>query len=457
MSDDKPRRPFRWQALLHRAAAAVFVLDRRRRLLFINAAFERLAGLTLDRARGLHCRHARPVGPDATLDERLAHALTPPPEAARGHVARARRLFVPRAGAAPVWWDVEHFPLRAAGPGHLIIGRVLPVEAPAGQGPELLPERLAALRAQHAGRFSLELLASATPAMARLAAQLRLAAATDAAVHFVGEPGAGKHTAARVLHQLSAARERPFVALDCARLPAAALAAALGGDAVATYGALYLREPAALPRELQQTVADWLAQAAVGPTALPRVLAGSSSPPLDEVRAGRLLEALYWALAPVTIEVPPLRERRDDLPRLVERLLAGLNELGEPAVAGLAPEAAEALRGHAWPGNIAELRRALAAARARATSTVLTLDDLPLEVRLGHRLRLGPAPAGRPVRLEEVMAQVERRLIELALRRAGGDRKRAANLLGLSRARLLRRMEAVGLSEGAELEDIEEG
>src|SRR5262245_27223511 len=112
MTDERPRRPFRWQALLYRAEGAVFVLDRRRRLLFANPAWEQLTDLTLDRARGLHCRHARPIGPDTTLEERVAHVLTPPPEALHGHFSRVRRLFVPRAAAAG-WWDIEFFPIRA--------------------------------------------------------------------------------------------------------------------------------------------------------------------------------------------------------------------------------------------------------------------------------------------------------------------------------------------------------
>src|SRR5262245_56045226 len=219
MADDQPspRRHFRWQALLQRAAGAVFVLDRRRRLLFVNAAWEQLTGLSLDRARGMHCRHVRPLGPDANLEERVAHALTPPPEAVQGQFSRARRLFSHRAAGAPAaptarWWDVEFFPVRAASPepraegapssGHLIIGRVLHVENEAPTGPGLLPERLAALRQRRAGRFRLDLLASGSPAMHRVARQVRLAAATTEPVLLVGEAGTGKQTAAHVLHQL---------------------------------------------------------------------------------------------------------------------------------------------------------------------------------------------------------------------------------------------------------------
>jgi DNA-binding NtrC family response regulator len=220
---------------------------------------------------------------------------------------------------------------------------------------------------------------------------------------------------------------------------------------------LYLREPAALPRDLQQLVSEWLALSATGPAALPRIIAGCTGPPFEEMRAGRLLEGLYWGLAALVIEVPPLRERRDDLPAIAERMLADLNEGAERSVKGLTPEAWEALRGHTWPGNLAELRRAVEAAREKATGEMIGIGDLPLGVRLVERLRQeGGERPPRPIRLEEVMESVERRLIELALRRADGNRRRAAELLGVPRARLFRRMEALGLCKDETKQEAEE-
>src|SRR5262245_1173268 len=143
MSADSPspghgKRPFRWQALLQNATEAVFVLDRRRRLLFVNPPWQALTGLSADRARGLFCRHSRPVLADAPLEDKVAHILTPPPEVLRGTFSRNRRLFHHRLPGEdggtprpPRWWDVEFFPLRQSSPepGYLILGRVLPVHA----------------------------------------------------------------------------------------------------------------------------------------------------------------------------------------------------------------------------------------------------------------------------------------------------------------------------------------
>src|SRR5262245_61325457 len=106
--DEGLKRPFRWHALLQRASDPLFVLDRRRRVLFVNEAWERLTGLALDRARGLLCRRPRPAGPGEPLEDRIAHALTPTPEALAGAFARARRLVhlgLDGRPLAPCWWD----------------------------------------------------------------------------------------------------------------------------------------------------------------------------------------------------------------------------------------------------------------------------------------------------------------------------------------------------------------
>ena len=137
---------FRWRAFFRRSAEPLFVLDRRQRLLFVNAAWEALTGISASDAALLICRRPRPAGPDDSPRAVVEHALTPPPEARRGALTRVRRLLPGRGGQR--WWDVEFFPLRQAGKmeGVLILGRITPVavEEPAAVAP--LPERLVALR-----------------------------------------------------------------------------------------------------------------------------------------------------------------------------------------------------------------------------------------------------------------------------------------------------------------------
>jgi DNA-binding NtrC family response regulator len=241
-------------------------------------------------------------------------------------------------------------------------------------------------------------------------------------------------------------RRRPFIALDCARLSPAALAGVLFGEGelaqASEAGTLYLRLPSRLPREMQQRLAGLLVPADDGRG--PRFVAGLCSDPDDEVRAGSLLDELGSRLATLTIRLPPLRERREDLPRLVEQLLERAGATAGRRVTGLTSAAWEVLRAYPWPGNVAELYGVLACACARAPGERIDVTDLPLYLRLGSK---PPAPVERPLPLRELLEGAERRLIELALRRAGGNKSRAAELLAVWRPLLLRRMSALGVPD----------
>src|SRR5262249_31787422 len=201
------------------------------------------------------------------------------------------------------------------------------------------------------------------------------------ALLLVGESGTGKHWLARTVHHQGLQREGTFVALDCARLPPALLAAILFGDAglarspgVGTY---YLQEPAQLPGDLQERLGQLLEAAAPDPGSearRPRLTAGCSPDPAAAVRAGRLLEGLFCQLGVLTIALPPLRERLADLPFLVERFLARTDEPSR--VKGLTPAAWDVLRGYRWPGNLRELNAVLASARERAAGERLDAADV---------------------------------------------------------------------------------
>jgi DNA-binding NtrC family response regulator len=269
----------------------------------------------------------------------------------------------------------------------------------------------------------------------------------------VGEAGTGKETLARVSHYRSPARERAFAALDCARLPAAVIARLLFG--APGVGAVYLREPACLPRELQLRLCEWLTLESGAGTG-PRIFAGSRTALAEEVRSGRLLEELACALGTLVLEVPPLRQRRDDLPRLVERLLerAGQRDEQPAGAVGLTPAAWEVLRAYSWPGNLRELYAVLGTARARVSGSPPRIDAADLPAALRREQTPGGSPE-RPLPLLALLEQVERRLIELALRRARGNKTRAAELLSIWRPRLLRRLEALGIAAPEEAKSEE--
>jgi DNA-binding NtrC family response regulator len=179
----------------------------------------------------------------------------------------------------------------------------------------------------------------------------------------------------------------------------------------------------------------------------------------DALREGRFREDLYHRLNEFTIQVPPLRERTEDIPVLVEHFLARLGAELEKPVPGATPEAVAALRAYAWPGNVRELRNALKRAAVLAEGTIL-LADLPAEVR-GR----APAPgAGGPARvgtaLKDVVRQVvestERDLILRTLERTRWNRSQAARLLGINHKTLYNKLREYGLLRGDEPEALEE-
>jgi transcriptional regulator with PAS, ATPase and Fis domain len=455
---DRParqRRPsgdsLRWQPFFQRCDEALFVLNRRRRVLFVNRAWEELAGLSAADAHYLVCTRAKPGNLGDPLEEILAHALCPPPDVLQGRGGRTRRLL-PGWPASRRWWDVDFFPFHEGGRLLGILGRVTPVDSEEPPGAAPLPEKLAALRERVAGRSSFDLLASDLPAMRRLAEQVRLASQVGVPVLLVGEPGTGKRTLARVIHFQGPRRDRAFAALDCARLPASAVAGWLLGSNAAARGpaaTVYLAEPAALPRDLQLRLCELLSQpcepGAAGP---PRIVTGCAEPPEPQVRSGKMLEDLACALGALVLPVPPLRQRQADLPQLVERILDRVNVEDGPRVVGLTVAAWELVRGYPWPGNLRELVAVLASARTRARGERIDAADLPATLAAAQKMKDTPGRrSGPPLPLDQLLEQAERRLLELALRQAKGKKVRAAELLGIWRQRLVRRMQALGIAD----------
>jgi DNA-binding NtrC family response regulator len=442
---------FRWQGFFQRCQEPVFLLNGRRTILFVNRAWEALTEMPLAEARGLVCRRRREPRPDSP--EILQHALAPPPEALAGKIVCVRRLLF-GGPAGPRWWDVTFFPFK--GPQGLLgmLGRIVPVAAEQTAGTPLLPERLVALRQRFRQGYSLESLDSQLPAMRRVAEQVRLACQTRSPVLVLGEPGTGKEWIARTLHQESADREKAFAALDCGKLPASALEAVLFGSLLlsrAGVGVVYLKDPQDMPGELQARVADLLTTSGLeaGGSIAPRLIAGCCGDAPADARASRLLPDLHYALSPLTIHVPPLRERLAELPLLVERMFTRLAE-GDQPVKGPSAEALDVLRGHLWPGNLQELHSVLAQACQQARGERIEVGDLPWYLR-------NPAPPPeRNLPLDTLLEQVERRLILLALQKARNNKTRAAETLAIWRPRLLRRMEALGIETEKEESDLGE-
>jgi DNA-binding protein Fis len=449
------REDFRWRSFFQRSTDPLFVLNRQCYLLFVNAAWEKLTGIGTAAARRLYCHRPQPARPNQSWKAILAHVLTPPPEVLEGMPGRHRRLVPGREGRPPCWWDVDFLPLLDEQGFRGLLGRIVPVSlrVESGGSAPPLPETVVTLRQGHLDRLGGVFLASRLPIVRRLAEQVRLASRVQVPVLLVGAVGTGKKTLARLSHCRGPDREGAFAALDCARLPASAIGALLlgesGASARAPLEAVYLGEPSRLPLELQIRLCERLVVPADAENAprTPRLFAGFTTDPAEEVKQGRLLEEFHHALATFRIDLPSLLQRRDDLPHLVDRFLERLAGDGGRLVHGLTADAWEVVLAYGWPGNLRELYTVLQSARQHSKGETIDATDLPAYVRQAVRLAATPGPhPERALPYDRLIEQLERRLIEMSLRRAKGNKSRAAELLSLSRPRLLRRMQELGIT-----------
>jgi transcriptional regulator with PAS, ATPase and Fis domain len=425
---------FRWQTLFQKSSEPLFLLNRRRRLLYVNPSWEKLTGLSASEVKGQSCRR-RPRGIVAEHIELILAALAPPPEVLKGQPGQARRRI---AGAVQAgWWHIAFFPIAGGGEILGILGKITVLSKPEAGGRFPLSEKLLALRQRHVQNYRLDHLIGDDPAILRLGEQIRLAAPSTLPVLLVGAAGTGKHWAARAIHELSARREQAFLRLDCSRLPAEVLADLLFSSASASHGAIYLQNAAQLPRDLQQRLLERL-DAEEGP----RFFAALELDPLALVQSGQLLHDLYCRLSALVVPLPALTERMADFAGWVEQFLARASQAAESTVRSLHPEALRLLRVHSWPGNLQELYTVILEACFRAKGEVIEPGDLPFH------LRQLPAPAVKTLSLDAILEQVERRLIVQALQLAKNNKSKAAELLSIWRPRLLRRLEALGIQEG---------
>jgi DNA-binding NtrC family response regulator len=437
----EPARRNRWPILFQQAEQPIFLLSSAKRIRFVNSAWEALTGVASSEAVGHACLRR---GPTADLYRTLA----PPPEATKGHVATVRRSVPPKE-LGPPWWDVTFVPMRAKDGLGGYLGLITVVAADPPGTKAVVPASVAALRDEHARSFNFELLGGTGPAVEKFVNQVRHAAASTAPVWIVGECGSGKETVARVIHHNGPHRDRGFFGVDCAGMPDFLLEGILFGRGSfgesGRLGTLYLKEPSALPRDAQQHMLKWLA----GPGANVRLICGSMETSSLGVAAGRLVPEFLSHFSVLELRVSPLRERTVDLPQIVERILPRLTGAAGKSRT-LASYAYDVLRNYPWPGNLRELVDVLSDAEGDGP---IHAESLPRFLREKAALAdLPPVKAEPGPKLDEVLAEVEKRLIGVALNKSNGNATKAAEWLGIARTRLLRRAEAFGLKSAEEKE-----
>ncbi len=335
----------------------------------------------------------------------------------------------------------------------------------------LAAENAALRRAAGAGEM-----AGSGPAMQRLLELVRRTAPSEGRVLVTGENGTGKELVARALHEGSRRRERPFVKLNCAAVPAelieselfghekgaftGAVAARKGKFELADGGTLLLDEVGDMPAAMQAKVLRVLQEGELervgGALTLKvdvRVIAATNKDLAAEVAAGRFREDLYYRLAVVLVEVPPLRERREDVPDLADRFLAEACERNGRKPMRLSREAHLALQGHSWPGNVRELRNAVERLAILCDGPDLGADEVaaalpgapPRRPEERHREGAGFQRHREGAGFHDLVEQAEREIILAALQRNGENVTETARALGLERSHLYKKMKGLGV------------
>ncbi|HET9978627.1 MAG TPA: sigma-54 dependent transcriptional regulator [Burkholderiaceae bacterium] len=362
-----------------------------------------------------------------------------------------------KAGA----WDYITKPVR----NEEIVRRLVQIDAMRG-----LREENRSLRRLVLGGEGTEF-AFASPSMKTVERLLTRVAPTDSTVLVTGESGTGKGVAARRLHELSTRRDGPFVPVNCAAIPENLIESELFGHTKgaftsadrarkglflqADHGTIFLDEIGELPLSMQTKLLHVLEAKEV------RAVGGEASRKIDVrivaatnrdlpamVRDGRFREDLFFRLSVFQIVMPPLRERREDLSGLIDHLLARrVQSPGAPGRLELDAEAEDLLISFAWPGNVRQLENVLHRAAILADGGRIRVGDLPPEVsRINGATHAPPAAAidsGEGL-LRERVRRFELQLIRRAIDEAGGDRRAAAQRLGIGLSSLYRKLEEAG-------------
>src|SRR5881396_542761 len=315
------------------------------------------------------------------------------------------------------------------------------------------------LKSQVRSSFAVSGIVGQSRGLLKLLDEIRKVASVSANVLILGATGVGKELVARAIHENSSRHERPFLPLNCAAIPENLLEAELFGYERGAFtgaqaaqeglleaadgGTLFLDELCELGPSLQAKLLRALEENAVrrlgGLKPIPfdvRFMASTNRDIHEELRQGRFRQDLFFRVNVIEIRVPPLRERREDVPLLAAHFLEACSKGSGKAIEGITPEAMERLMQYEWPGNVRELKNAMERAMAYASGPFITEQDLP-EAILTATERQGRFRSYREWR-EQTLERLEKEFLEKAIQEQEGNLTLAAKALGLHRSTLYR-------------------
>jgi DNA-binding NtrC family response regulator len=342
------------------------------------------------------------------------------------------------------------------------------------------------LKRQLASKGALGDLVGRSGPMLQIFDLIRQVAPTKASVLITGESGTGKELVARALHVNSPRSQAPFVALNCAAMPETLMESELFGHEKGAFtgaverrigalesaqgGTLFLDEigemPMAMQAKLLRVLEDFHFRrlgSRIELTADVRIVAATNRDPLKAIQEGKLREDLYYRLNVFHIEIPPLRDRKDDIPLIVEAMIHNLNRKHDTRVTDASPEFLAALQESNWEGNVRELRNVVERAVILAGAGTLRPSHVPYGIRpqsaVGPIVEPAPPPAPEPgtisLKLGTTIEEAERVLIEATLAHSGMNKTRAASILGITTKTLHTKLRQYSLSQGESLGEDE--
>ena len=457
----RTRRTTRLESWLNTDATPVFLLSVARKVVFFNSGCERLTGWSAEEVVGQACDYNSDTDP-ATV-ESLTNSLCPPPDVFEGQPVRVPAYFAHRNGNT-VARLLQFFPLKDED-GHVesILGLVTPIEQPTQSATESparqLHAELAALRLSLRQKFGVSTIVCQSATMFRVLQQITLARSTGGAVHLQGERGAGKEHIARLIHYESEFRSHSFVPLDCAKLPALQLKQTLqrllkpNRDESQTTGSLqpgtvYLADVDHLPLDVQANIVATFQPSDNTQSPALRLMSSSTSDLRQAIDDDRLIRELFYLLTPLQIEIPPLRHRTDDLMPLAQSFLERSNCGSEKQLAGFDNDVSARFIEYNWPANVDELIAVVEESWAACETSTIRISDLPFRFNAGFDAQaVGPVIRPKPRPLEPFLLDVEKQQIQAALQSCRNNKTKAAELLGITRPKLYRRMQVLGIAD----------
>lgn len=448
---------FAWdiiQYLLTDPHDAMTIVDHEARLVYISPIHEAFFGLKLGEGNG------RPV--EQIIENTRLHKVVASGKTEVGTIQRMR-------GAERV---VSRVPIKRDGQVLGAIGRVM------FKGPrqlEALSRRIRDLEGElefykretetlRARDYGLEAIIGRSPAVQRLRAQIVKVAPLEIPVLIRGESGTGKELVAHALHQLSPRRDRSLVNVNAAALPSNLVESELFGYEPGAFtgadkkgrkgkfeqaegGTIFLDEIGDMPPDIQakllRVLQDKIVERVGGDRPRPvdfRLVTASNKDLQSMVESGSFRLDLFYRISPIVIDLPPLRERLDDIPLLVDKFLKEIAYRHARPVPEISAEALSELADRAWPGNIRQLQHELQRAFVFSDGTTIGVQDLSEVPRRPQSLPDSGAQTSKRRELKHVISEIQNEQIKQAIAACGGNKKRAAANLGISRSFLYKRL-----------------